>query len=324
MKNRPSFILPRLAGVIFFILSGAVWAESNDISMRQLRIEAGGYPVSVDISRPGSGKFIFLDEEGDPARPIVVWYYHPENLPEDHRIVFVMHGGGRNGMGYRYPWIDHAIEQKFLLVVPEFSRDYYPDNYHYNYGNVAMRSGDPIEERVWTFTAIEHLFDHLKKKLIFKRNSYCIYGHSAGAQFVHRMLLFKPQARIETAIAANAGWYTLPTFEKSFPAGLQGSTATPQTQKSVLGRKLVVLLGDLDISTTDSGLPRSPAAKAQGKHRLERGHTFFRTARHEAAQLETALAWEMRIAKNIGHSHIEMAEPAASIMAEQMVKSSPE
>ncbi len=288
--------------------------------MRQLTIEAGGYTVSIDPSKPGSGKFRFLDTLGDPSKPIVVWYYRPKNLPEDHRIVFVMHGGGRNGMAYRYPWIDHAIAQKFLLIAPEFSREYYPDNYHYNYGNVATRAGKPIEETEWTFSAIEHLFDHLKNKVNFKRETYCIYGHSAGAQFVHRMLLFKPHARIETAIAANAGWYTLPTFQKSFPAGLQDSTATLETQKVALNKKLYVLLGDLDTSTSDPNLPWSPAAKSQGKHRFERGHRFFKTACNEATQMGSALAWELRIAENIGHSHIEMAEPAASLLAEQMVE----
>ncbi len=320
MKNRRRSILQRYACVAFLILWGAAFAEANDINMRELTIEAGGYPVSIDPSRPGAGKFRFLDAQGDPSRPIVVWYYRPENLPDDHRIVFVMHGGGRNGMGYRYPWIDHAIEHKFLLLVPEFSREYYPDNYHYNYGNVATRAGEPIEETEWTFSAIEHLFDHIRKKLNFKRETYCIYGHSAGAQFVHRMLLFKPNARIEKAIAANAGWYTLPTLEKSFPAGLENSTATRQTQKVALKKKLYILLGDLDTNTTDTNLPRSLAAKAQGKHRFERGHTFFQTARNEAAQLDTSLAWELRVAKNIGHSHIEMAAPAASLLAEHMVE----
>ncbi len=288
--------------------------QADDINMRQLTVEAGGYPVSTDLSKAGSGRFRFLDAKGDPSKPIVVWYYRPDNLPQGHRIVFVMHGGGRNGMAYRYQWIDHAIDQKFLLVAPEFSREYYPDNYHYNYGNIATRDGKPIAESEWTFSAIEHLFDHLKRQLNFKRETYCIYGHSAGAQFVHRMVLFKPHARIETAIAANAGWYTLPTFEKTFPAGLEHSAATRATQKMALNKKLYVLLGDLDISTTDPGLPRSPAAKAQGKHRFARGHTFFKTALDEAAQLDMHLGWELRVAKNIGHSHIEMAESAASLL----------
>lgn len=320
MKKRQRSLLQQLSWIALIILWGAVCAQANEIDMRQLTIEAGGYPVSIDPSKPGSGKFTFLDAQGDPSRPIVVWYYRPENLRWDHRIVFVMHGGGRNGMAYRYPWIDHAIAQKFLLVVPEFSREFYPDNYHYNYGNVATRAGEAIEEDQWTFSSIEHLFDYLKKKLNFKRETYCIYGHSAGAQFVHRMLLFKAHARIETAIAANAGWYTQPTFDKLFPAGLQNSTATAETQKLVLNKKLFVLLGDLDTNTKDPNLPRSPAAKAQGKHRFERGYRFYETALDEAAKLGMTLAWELRIAKNIGHSHHEMAEPAASLLAEQMVE----
>ena len=40
-----------------------------------------------------------------------------------------------------------------------------------------------------------------------------IYGHSAGSQFVHRFLMTRPDAPVERAVAANAGWYTLPDDE---------------------------------------------------------------------------------------------------------------
>lgn len=291
-------------------------AVANEDKKSELVLEAGGYPVSMDPSKPGAGKFEFIDSKGNPDKPIMVWYYRPENLPEDHLVVFVMHGGRRNGQAYRYPWIDHAIAHKFLLLVPEFSREYYPDNFHYNYGNMVTRSWEPVDESKWTFTAMEHLFDYSREKFGFKREAYCIYGHSAGAQFIHRMILFKPGARIERAIAANSGWYTLPVFEEAFPAGLKGSTATRETQKMSLKKKLIVLLGDLDTNDKDPNLPGKWGAKAQGKHRFERGHTLFRIVREESSRINMPLAWELRIVKGVGHSHFDMAEPAAAVLAE--------
>lgn len=269
---------------------------------------AGGYGFSKDFSTPGAGKFIFKDAKADPTRLIRVWYYMPENLPEDHQIIFVMHGGARNGAGYRYPWIDYAIEHQFLLIAPEFSREYFPDNYHYNYGNVATRAKEPIEEELWTFSSIEHLFDYLKAHVGFKKESYSIYGHSAGGQFVHRMVQFKPEARIERAVAANAGWYTLPVFEKTFPEGLGKSMASVFDQKRFFKTKLFILLGSKDNDPNGAGLPVSDMAMAQGKHRFERGHTFFKIAAREAQSKGIPLAWQLKIAEGIGHSHLEMAE----------------
>lgn len=277
---------------------------------------AGGYPFSDDLSTPGAGKFIFKDGKGDPDRWVSVWYYLPENLPENHQIIFVMHGGARNGAGYRYPWIDYAIEHQFLLIAPEFSREYFPDNYHYNYGNVATRQKEPIDEKLWTFSTIEHLFDLLKTELKFSRNTYSIYGHSAGGQFVHRMVQLKPDARIDRAVAANSGWYTLPVFEKKFPEGLGKSHIMTNHQTQFFKTRLYVLLGDLDTDPKGAGLPTSSMARAQGKHRFERGHTFYNTAEKEAGRRGIHLAWQLRIAKGVGHSHLEIASHVVPLIVE--------
>ena len=39
-----------------------------------------------------------------------------------------------------------------------------------------------------------------------KTDLYKIYGHSGGAQFVHRYLLMSDAPKVKTAVAANAGF----------------------------------------------------------------------------------------------------------------------
>src|SRR3546814_13949249 len=75
-----------------------------------------------------------------------------------------------------------------------------------------MRDADrrPLERRFWTYRAVEAVYEAARAAAVPLATGYRLYGHSAGAQFVHRMVSFMPEARIEAAVAANAGCYTMP------------------------------------------------------------------------------------------------------------------
>jgi hypothetical protein len=53
--------------------------------------------------------------------------------------------------------------------------------------------------------AIEPLASHALKKFKIKSKNWGIYGHGAGAHFVHRFVLHHPEASYTLAIAANLG-----------------------------------------------------------------------------------------------------------------------
>lgn len=180
-------------------------------------------PLKHYMCFPGEGNFIFEDEKGNKDKAIRVWFYRPFEYDENSRILFVMHGVKRNGEHYRKQWITIAEEYNIFLVVPEFSQKHYPRSAKYNLGNVHNDLGELNEEKYWTFTAIENLFDYIKETVTNKNEKYYIYGHSAGGQFVHRLVMFKPDARIKKAVATNSGWYTMPSVEDKFPYGLEGS-----------------------------------------------------------------------------------------------------
>ena len=80
---------------------------------------------------------------------------------------------------------------------------------------------------VWAFTAIERMYSAIKTAAHLNTSGFSIFGHSAGAQFVHRHLAFIGAGgnalRVIRAVAANAGFYTEPTFEIPFPFGFGGT-----------------------------------------------------------------------------------------------------
>lgn len=262
----------------------------------------------------GKGSFEYKDPADAGAEPVTVWYYRPEGTGPDAPIVFVMHGVRRNGETYRDNWVTLAERNRFLLVVPELDRKRFPGSWRYNMGNVFRAAGGRKPREEWAFNVIEGVFDELKSEYGMTADSYDIFGHSAGSQFVHRMVLFMPDARIGTAVAANAGWYTMVDETVDMPYGL-GATETPSDRiKDALGTRMVILLGEEDNDPNHRYLRRAPEAMAQGAHRFDRGRKFYETARDYATAKGIPFAWEIQTVPGVAHSNRKMAPAAAQFV----------
>jgi hypothetical protein len=270
---------------------------------------------SVDARlAPGSGRFDFAFLSAGETRTIPVWYHRPAHAGADASIVFVMHGDARNAQTYRKYWIPLAEEKGFVLLVPEFSRAQFPGSRSYNLGNLAARYGTRYPEAQWGYTAIEDIFDLVRTTNSLSARTYDLYGHSAGGQFVHRLVLFKPNARYRIAIAANPGWYAMPDFEIAYPYGLKNAGIDRETLARAFSRRLIVLLGDQDNDPNHHQLSRTPGALAQGEHRFERGHAFFERAKRTAAEMQVPFAWSLQIAPGVAHSNARIAAHAVAAL----------
>ena len=156
---------------------------------------------------------------------------------------------------------------------------------------------------------MERIFDLVCDSTNNTQEGYYIFGHSAGSQFVHRMLLFSSEMHAALAIAANAGSYTMPTVAIDYPDALQGSPIDDQKLVERLNRPLVVLLGSEDTDPDDSSLPRRTGAMAQGPHRVARGELFFRTAQQQTERLQQRFRWTLQPVPRVGHHNSRMAPP---------------
>lgn len=258
----------------------------------------------------------FVFKTPQENKEIPVWYYKPEAFNNTSQIVFVMHGKERNGKEYRDAWFPLAKAGGFLLIVPELSTMGYPGSAGYNCGNMFSPSGERHDEPLWSYTVIEDLFDHIKTKTAIgsKASAYSIYGHSAGAQFVHRLMMFKPNARVQTAIAANAGWYTMPTDDLSFPYGLKNSGVDLKSISVSFGKHLIILLGKNDTDENHKYLSKTDGAMEQGKHRLARGRSFYKMAKNSAKNQKVQLKWKLKEVPGIGHNNSKISIRAATLL----------
>lgn len=252
------------------------------------------------------GRFTF-DAWGGP--PLQVYFVEPASAQQDAPIVIVMHGAGRNADDYRDNWIDLAKQYGFVVYAPEFDRKHFPQARHYNMGGLTG-------EKPRAFDAIDPLFDMIKKRRTSGPDKYILFGHSAGAQFVHRFVFFRPKARYKMAIAANAGWYTLTRKDQNWPYGLGKLKKRRYNMKKAFQKPLVILLGAKDNVRNDKNLRTTPKAMAQGPHRLARGVYFLKTAKASAEASRVALKWRFQIIPGVGHDNRGMAIAAAALIAQ--------
>lgn len=151
---------------------------------------------------------------------------------------------------------------------------------------------------------VTELHRHARERFDLADDEFDLWGHSAGAQFVHRYLLFEPTAPVRTAIAANAGWYTLPDLEQPFPYGLRHPAlhVTPADVAAWVARPLVLMRGCADVER-DEHLRMTPQADAQGPHRFARAAAMYR-AGHAAA---TGCRWDLIDVPFAAHDFTAMA-----------------
>ena len=260
---------------------------------------------------PGPNRYLFADPRPGPKREIAVHAYRPAFFGPHSPIVLVMAGRKRNAAEYLDYWKADAEQRGFLVVAPEFTESQYPHPHEYSYGAMCGADGAIRPREEWLFPVIEAIFRDARSRAGSMRERYVLFGHSAGAQLVHRLVTFGWSASIERAIAANSGSYAMPVRTEDVPFGLGGLPYPDIDVHALLSRPMVVHLGDQDNDPNDEHLPREPAAMRQGPHRFARGLSYMETASRVAGRLGVPLAWRLVIAPGIAHSGQHMVPLAA-------------
>ena len=248
-------------------------------------------------------------------KPFNIHYYIPTTVNQTTApILFIFPGTDRNADDYLETWITLADQKGVMVFAFEFSVNYYPMSTNYQTGFILDENGNLNNEDVWTFSVIEPVFDFIKTNLVNNTNSYNMFGHSAGGQFVHRFVQFKPNSRVNYAISANAGWYTVPDTSVDFPYGLKNTGISNEDLQNSYLKNLEIHLGQNDNNPNDPALRKTPEANIQGLHRLSRGRYFVNQSDSISQSLNFPSSWVKKELENVGHEQQKMAVFAAQEM----------
>jgi hypothetical protein len=265
-----------------------------------------------DLRTSGFGRVTFEARDGNRLDALI--YRSGAFDPAHGPIWFVMHGASRDAGRYIRAAAPVAERYDALAIVIHFSEAAYPTSADYTLGVTTSRGWRAPADML--YAEVERAFDLVRGSLGGQQTGYHLFGHSAGAQFTHRLLTFLPAPRVRSAVAANAGWYTLPTDDDprrhAMPYGLRGGPVEPRQLTRFFGTRFTVLLGEADTATaaSDDLLRGTPEAEAQGRNRLERGRHYFAMGRAQAAALGAPFQWRLEVAPRVGHDAARMIASA--------------
>lgn len=268
----------------------------------------------------GRGALPFIDGQ-HPDRPLVVNCYRPARHQPNDPVIVVQHGMLRNGDDYRDFWIEAAEKHNLLIVAPTFPNEEFPKAEGYNNGLVVTEDGTIAPREQWLYAVPTRVLEALRAGGVIDQPVIRIFGHSAGGQFVHRMLATQGSAPYAAAMASNPGWYTLPTLERRFPEGLGGLDLDREALARWFAYSMILFAGDRDIVTDDPNLPSQAEALAQGPHRYGRAHFMLDFARAEAERLGVPCNWQLITVPGIGHDGAAMSRAAAAWWFENRIPS---
>jgi hypothetical protein len=125
------------------------------------------------------------------------------------------------------------------------------------------------------------------------------------------MVMLMPESRIETAISANSGFYSLPSENLEFPYGFKKTEIDIKSNlQKAYKKRLIILLGELDNDPSLGTFRTTDLAMKQGAHRLERGTTFFNANKELTNKNNWTFNWKIDTIKNVGHDYKAMSENA--------------
>lgn len=291
-----------------FIINGC--AKTGSIGSEDPKI--GLFGVQAVEIPTGKSSFFYRDAKG---RDVKVFSYKAANFTATSTIWFTMHGLAREAENTRDEWLVAADLNGLLILAPEFSEAAFPKSADYTISEI---NGADFSKS--NYATIEGIFDSTLAATGSQQKVYGMYGHSAGGQFIQKMMMLMPTVRTDYAVTANSGWYLLPSctkvpnevaaFPYSFADGPYSAADCPAALTRGLSRNVLVLLGAEDRDPAHPQLSKTAGAMMQGSTRFERGAFFIDQMRKAGEAQNKAHRWKAQVVPSVGHDASQMAQSA--------------
>lgn len=267
--------------------------------------------VSLRVFNLGETSVFWFKTKGNP--PVPVYVNMPNTVNKKTRVLMLHHGILRNAKGVLGHFSSSSLAQRYVLIAPMFSKKDWPDGHAYQQGNMFSKSdgaGSANHKDKWSLTIADAIGVYFLNALKLESQHYDAWGHSAGAQFLHRMLMFNKQAAIRYALVANPGWWTLPSLVEPYPYGLKHS-ALSYENKDILdwtNKKMVIFRGVEDTGT--KYLRKTQKANEQGATRFARAKYMY----DQGVIKNSRLKWQLIDVAGVGHSSSGMSKRAVEFL----------
>ncbi len=274
---------------------------SKILAVAALLTFAGHHPVAAQADGtpgpfPDGKSMVVADLDGTP---INLWAYKPANYSGQH-FVLLFHGASRAAEAYRDNSVGMADQFGFLIVVPEFDAERFP-NRMYQFGGVFREDGSFADLSEQTYAFVPKLVAHIRAREGNLREPWTLAGFSAGGQFVSRMAAFL-DLDAERLVVMSPGSVIFPNRDMDFGLGFGGLPDEWSSDERI--RRYLALPITVYIGTRDTELAQLPTgdAYAQGVHRYSRALHWFTAAMDLAYMKEWDFNWRLVIADGPGHS----------------------
>jgi len=251
--------------------------------------------VAGDPFPVGAG-LIEVDFDGTPLK----LHYHKPASYAGEIFTLLLHGASRTASAYRDNSARMADAFGFLVVVPEFDLERFP-NRLYQMGGVFREDGSLADAHERTYAFVPKIVAYIRGREGNARLPWLLAGFSAGGQFVGRMAAFI-DTDAERIIAMASGSCMFPTRDMDFGLGFGGlpeELSSDDRIRRYLAQPITVYVG-----TGDTEMAQLPTGDAydQGVHRYSRNIRWFNEAMDLAHQREWEFNWRLVIADGPGHS----------------------
>ncbi len=243
--------------------------------------------IARAVAEPPAGCHLFLPPSLDSSTPLLI----------------SVHGISRNADEHLACFAPFAAAHGVAVMAPVFPPAVFPD---------YQRLGRPGKGLRADLT-LRVMLDRLCREVGLASRQVYLFGHSGGAQFVHRYVMAYPRD-VACYVASAAGWYTLPDCSLPYPLGIGAGPGVPGVgfdPAAFLRVPGAVLVGARD-NRRGPALRKAPKVDAlQGATRMERAERWVAAMNRGAMERGLLPPLSLEVIPGAGHRFGRMAAHGA-------------